>query len=126
MMPGKCPLTLYRGDSYSWSFMLWTDADKTLPADLTGVTAKAQIRDKPGGTKEIITLACEVVMPNTVAMILDAASSARLATTPGVWDLQLTYDTGEVATVLAGPVTVTADVTDSTVTTALAVVRKVG
>jgi hypothetical protein len=30
-----------------------------------------------------------------------------------VWDLQLTYPTGEVATVLAGAVTTTADVTDS-------------
>jgi len=124
MTPGKYPLSLYRGDSYSWSFVLWTDTDKTLPADLTGVTAKAQIRDRPGGTKEIITLACEVVMPNTVAMILDAASSARLATTAAVWDLQLTYESGEVATILAGAVTVTADVTDSTVTPALAMVRK--
>jgi hypothetical protein len=111
MTPGDFPLTLYRGDSYRWSFLLWTDTAKTQPADLTGVMPKAEVRDKPGGAK-VVALDCAVVVPNTVTMSLDAASSALLPLA-GVWDLQLTYPNGDVATVLAGVVLVTPDVTDS-------------
>ena len=111
MTPGAFPLVLYRGDSYRWSFLLWTDTAKTQPTDLTGVVAKAQIRDKPaGGT--VVNLTCNVTLPNTVNVALPATDSASLPLI-GVWDLQLTYPNADVATVLAGPVTVTPDVTDS-------------
>ena len=120
MTPGVFALTLYRGDSYRWSFLLWTDTDKTAPADLAGVVAKAEVRDKPGGA-QIVPMSCSVVMPNTVTMALSAASSALLPLI-GVWDLQLTYPEGEVATVLAGTVKVTPDVTDSATTRTLAAV----
>jgi hypothetical protein len=111
MTPGKFPLTLYRGDTYRWSFLLWTDTDKTSPADLTGVVAKAEIRDKPAGST-VVPVICHVTLPNIIEMTLSAAACATLPST-GVWDLQLTYDNGDVATVLAGAVTVTPDVTDS-------------
>ena len=112
MTPGNLTLALYRGDSYAWTFVLWADADKTVPVDLTGVTVKAEIRDKPGGTL-ITPLALTVTLPNTIDAALDAASSALLAASGGAWDLQLTYPDGTVATVLAGVVRVTMDVTDS-------------
>ena len=112
MTPGKYPLKLYRGDTYSWQFVFWTDAEKTIPADLSSVTAKSEIRDTPGGAL-VIPLACAISLPNTINAKLGAAGSALLPPT-GVWDLQLTYTTGDIATVLAGPVTATPDVTDST------------
>jgi hypothetical protein len=119
MIPGSFPLLLYRGDTCSWRFVLWTDVDKTVPADLAGVTVKAEIRDKAGGTKVVIALACAVEMPNAILVTLDAAASATLPLT-GAWDLQLTYPEGEVATVLAGAVSVKADVTDSVVAARMA------
>jgi hypothetical protein len=112
MTPGDYPLALYRGDTYKWQFVLWADAGKTTPADLTGVTVKAEIRDRPGGTK-IIPMTCAVVMPNKIDATLDASASRAVPAT-GAWDLQLTYPSGDVATVLAGAVTATLDVTDST------------
>ena len=117
MTPGAYSLTLYRGDSYHWQFTLWSDANKMQPVDLTGVTAKAEIRDRSGGST-IVPLTCTVVMPNIVNAQL---TSAACTTVPaaGVWDLQLTYMNGDVTTVLAGGVTVTPDVTDSTHTTAV-------
>lgn len=115
MTPGAYPLTLYRGDTYTWRFVLWTDEAKTIPADLVGVTVKAEIRDKPGGAT-IIPLACVVEMPNAILATLNAASSALLPLV-GAWDLQLTYAEGEVATILAGMVTTTPDVTDSSAAT---------
>lgn len=111
MMPAALPLTLYRGDTARWQFKLWADTDKTQPVDLTGVAAKAEIRDKPGGTVKG-QLTCDIVLPNIINASLDPATSKAL---PGKasWDLQLTYASGDIETVLAGPVSVTSDVTDS-------------
>lgn len=109
MTPGQYPLTLYRGDTYHWKVMVWTDADKTLPADLSHATAKAQIRDRPGG-RTIVTLGCVITVPNAVDVQLDAAASSKLPT-QGAWDLQLSYTDGVVSTILAGRVSVTPDIT---------------
>jgi hypothetical protein len=114
MTPGVYNLALYRGDTYRWQFLLWADVAKTEPADLTDVTVKAEIRDKPGGA--IITpLPCTITAPNIIDAVLSSAACQALDA-KGSWDLQLTYASGDVATVLAGAVTVTADVTDSTET----------
>lgn len=124
MTPGKYDLKLYRGDSYAWSFDLWHDVDKTDPVDLTGATAAAQIRDKPGG-EMVIDLDCSVVSTpagpgpartNTVVVRLPAAQWAE-APTLGIvatWDLEIVYPDATVQTIVAGKVTVTYDVTHST------------
>jgi hypothetical protein len=103
------PLSLYRGDTYRWRFHLWDDAAQTVASDLTGVTATAQIRDRVGGSL-ITALDCTVTLPNTVDAVLTSANCALLPST-GAWDLQLLYASGDVATVLAGPVSTVADVT---------------
>lgn len=110
MTPGNYPLVIYRGDSYKWQFKLWSDTAKTQPVDLTGVTVKAEIRDRPGGNL-LGTLACAITMPNIINASLTSTDTALL--TSGAWDMQLTYSDGEVSTVLSGLVTVTMDVTDS-------------
>ena len=112
MTPGTYPLEIYRGDSYRWQFKLWNDVDKTDPVDLTGVTPKAEIRDKPAG-KKVTPMTCTISAPNMIDVALAAADSGSLIAGKAYWDLQLTYSGGDVSTVLAGPVTVTADVTDS-------------
>jgi hypothetical protein len=112
MQPSPFSLDIYRGDTGRWQFAFWTDTALTQPADLTGVTAKSQIRDKPAGT-QVTELICTVTLPNIVDVQLAAADS-HLLPAKGAWDLQLTYASGEVATPVAGPVTVTSDVTDST------------
>jgi hypothetical protein len=124
MTPGIFNLNLYRGDTYRWQFKLWTDAEKTDPADLADVTVEAEIRDKPGGSK-ITPLACTVTEPNIIDAVL--SSSACQGLDPkGSWDLQLTYASGDVATVLAGTVIVTADVTDSTEVVTLMTSHRMG
>jgi len=109
--PAAYPLRLYRGDSYHWQFRLWADAAKTQPVDLTGVVVKAEIRDRSAGST-IVAMVCVVNLPNTVDVQLPAAASKTAPT--GGWDLQLTYPDGRTVTVLAGNVTVTGDITDST------------
>lgn len=110
MNPGTYPLQLYRGDTYRWQFTCFDDVAQTMPSDLTGATVNSQIRDKPGGSY-ICVLACTVTLPNIINMVLAAADSASLPNS-AAWDLQLTYASGDVATLLAGPVNVTADVTN--------------
>lgn len=113
MTPSEFELEIYRGDTYQWTFVLWQDADRTVPYDLTGIDAKAEIRDRPSGAT-IIPLTLTVTLPNTILAVLDMEASSLLPTA-GSWDLQLT-DTanGLRNTVVAGTVSVTPDITDST------------
>lgn len=112
-MPAAYALEVYRGDTYQWQFVLWQDAAQTIPYDLSTVTAKAEIRDQPGGLL-IVPLTLTVILPNAIEATLDAAHSSQLPVPGAFWDLQLTSATGWVTTVIAGAVKVTADVTDST------------
>jgi len=82
-----------------------------VPYDLTGVIAKSEIRDRPAGTR-ITEMTCVITLPNIIDLYLAPADSHKLPP-KGAWDLQLTYASGDVKTPLAGPVTVTPDVTDS-------------
>ncbi|SRR5580765_4079158 len=111
MIPADYPLELYRGDSGHWRFKFSSGSGQ--PSDLTGVTAKAEIRDRAGGTY-IVPMTCTITLPNIIDMSLAAVDSAKLLLNKGAWDLQLTYNGGEVKTPIGGAVTVTADVTDST------------
>ena len=120
MRPGTFPLNLYRGDTGRWLFRLWSDAEKTLPVDLAGNTAVAQIRDEVNGTL-LVSMSCVISLPNIINMTLLATDSSTLPTdvpcqdvapyTIGVWDLQLTYTGGDILTLLTGPVKVAGDVT---------------
>lgn len=112
MKPARYDLALYRGDTYWWRFALWQDTAQTIPVDLTGVVAAAEIRERPGGTK-ITPLTATITAPNLIDVTLDATACGLLPVKGG-WDLQLTYPVGSVRTVVAGSVQVTADVTEST------------
>lgn len=109
MNPGSYTLQIYRGDSYRWQFTCYDDVDQTVQSDFTGATVTSQIRDRAGGNY-ICDLTCTVNLPNVITAYLAAADSAKL---PGsaAWDLQVLYASGDVATLLAGPVNVTYDVT---------------
>jgi hypothetical protein len=111
-MPQTYNLDIYRGDSEHWTFTLFTDAGGTSPYDLTGVTAKAEMRIKPGDPV-LTALACTVTLPNTVEVDLPAVASKALTVANAAWDLQLTWPTGQVKTVVVGSVKVTPDITDS-------------
>ena len=110
MIPASYNLSLYRGDTSRWQFKLWTDAGKTQPEDLTGATAEATIRDKTTGGSYRQLLTCTVVLPNIINMVLTDTQSRNLPA-KGVWDLQVTYPSGDVASKLQGSTAVTQDVT---------------
>ena len=103
---------MYRGDTYVWDFRLWQDRERTVPVDLTDTTAKAEIRDRPGGVL-LVELPVSITPPNLITMRLARDDALKLTRRNAMWDLQLTLADGTVVTVIAGHVHITLDITDS-------------
>ena len=106
-LPQDFPLTVYRGDSYSWRVEVWEDDAHTDPADLTGAVAVAAILQSG---RPVVPLTCTVT-GNQIDVVLTAAASAQLAVLASSWDVQVTYPSGDVKTLVAGAVRVRLDVT---------------
>jgi hypothetical protein len=114
MEQGKYDLSLYRGDTYSRGFRFWEDQPGGTAFDLTGATAEAEFRDKPGGAS-VIQFTCAITLPNTITIHLVPAQWAYAPAKKGYWDLEVTFSPTEVYTLIAGDVIVTQDVTNSSV-----------
>lgn len=91
------------------------------PVDLTGYTARMQIKDKVGGTVlassmisddplDIITLTIDVAA-KTITMLVGATDTAAIAWKKGVYELEMVSSTGVVTAILAGSVAVSKEVT---------------
>ena len=112
MKPGKYTLSVYRGDTSRWTFTLWEDAAKSVPVDLTAATIAAQIRAVgSSAASPAAVLDCEVEDPNIIHAELAASASLPSYGTLSEWDLQITWSSGDVQTVLAGGVNILGDVT---------------
>lgn len=108
--PASYSLTLYRGDSFRVQFRLWADAEKTQSVDLTGVTAAAEIRGAPRSVP-LLPLTCTIT-DNVIDVSLTAAQTID-APAAAYWDLQLTYPSGDIQTIVAGGVSTRSDITGS-------------
>lgn len=103
--PATVNLNLYAGDDVNLSIAVTDNAGT--PADLTGYTAKAQIRataDAPTA-KDFVA----AVDADTVTLILTSAETTDMPV-KGVWDCQITSTTGAVTTLCGGTVTTTPEV----------------
>ena len=107
-LPIQVNLALYKGDDFTF---LVTVRDSTgSPADLAGVTARAQIRAAIGSPTVIGTFTPTIDVPaGNIWLHLDDAVSSTLPAS-GVWDVEMDRD-GEVTTLAAGSITMTEDVT---------------
>jgi hypothetical protein len=85
------------------------------PVDLTGATARMQIRAKPGAAL-LLELTTEngglsIASPGTITRYLSATASAALGWSTGVYDLEVEYPDGTVHRYFEGNVTVSPEVT---------------
>jgi len=115
MIPANLDITIYRGDDFSLIFRM-RDSVTNSYVDLTGRTARGQIRATPTSETIIASFTCTVLnqttTPGGVLVTLSPALSAALPLDGGVWDVEVANaDRSWVRTPLAGAVTVLAEVT---------------
>jgi hypothetical protein len=106
-------IKLYRNDTFDVTFT-WLDA-QNVAIDITGYTAKFQIRKKElSVTSELsLTESAGITLggtEGTVRVVITAAQAALAGFTKGVYDLELTSGGGAVTTISQGSATVEEDV----------------
>ena len=108
--PADQDLTITRGDTETLIVTITTDGSTAV--DITGRTYRAQIRSQQDSTTIKASFTCTVTaaVSGQVTCVLSATSSATLSAGLYFWDLEETAS-GTVSTILAGNITVLADVT---------------
>jgi hypothetical protein len=108
-MADHADLEIYQGDDFT-AVVTIRNQDGTV-ADITGYTAKAQIRRQIADEDPLVVaeIATSVTSPQ-VSLSLTHTQTTLLQGRYK-WDLQLTTPTGEIDTVLAGTVITTAEIT---------------
>lgn len=97
MSAGNYDLTVEVGATLDVTFTWYTDEDATLPKDLTGYSAAAQVRNTAGtAVLSMSTTASTITLGGglgTIRLIVPAATTAALTAGVGLWDLELTTGT---------------------------------
>jgi hypothetical protein len=107
--PSRVDLRIYAGDDVTVKVNV-NNPDGT-PADLTGATAKAQVRARAADVAALADFTTAVDASGFVLLGLDAAATAMLPA-QCVWDCELMFAGGSpVTTIAAGSVRVRAEVT---------------
>ena len=109
--PADQDLTITRGDTETLVVTITTDGSTAV--DITGRTYTSQIRTQQDSTTIKASFTCTLSATPTdgkVTCVLSATSSAALSAGLYFWDLQENAS-GVISTILAGTVTVLADVT---------------
>lgn len=115
MSAGYLDLYIEQGATYDQPFV-WKDGNGN-PVNITGYTARMQIRKSVSATSVIIELTTEngrITLggaAGTIDLLIDADDTAALEQFAGVYDLELESNTGFVTRLLEGQVTVSKEVT---------------
>lgn len=115
-MAAKYKITIYQGETFSKVFT-WKTGDPKNPVDLTGYTARMQIRKKYGSTVVLLSLTTEnggVTLggvAGTIILNISAADTSSIDWTAGVYDLELISAGGIVKRLLQGTIKISPEVT---------------
>lgn len=116
MKPTKFNLDVYQGADYDRT-LTFKVGDPAGPADLTGCTARAQIRSSVASKTVLLELTTEnarIVLggpAGTITLAMSATDTAGLPPGDLVYDLELVYPSGRVRRLLYGTVCVSPEVT---------------
>jgi len=91
-------LRVVQGQTWTTTITLTDENDVAI--DLTGYTAKMEIRDKPGGQLYLSLTPTVTAATGTITMTITAAQSVLFTFTHAAYDLKITA--GAVVTVLMG------------------------
>ena len=111
--PAKLDIDIYQGDTFELIFRLKTPAGSYV--NLTGATAKAQVRATAATTSVLAEFTASVLTQTGdtlggVKLLLSSAQTTLLNAN-GAWDVQVTFSDGTVKTYLAGTVTLIKEIT---------------
>lgn len=113
-MPAKIKLNIEQGATFRYS-LNWTADD--VPVDLTGCTARMQIRldvSSPAVIAELTTQNTGIVLnatPGQVDLYLSATDTAALNFDTAVYDLEVEFTNGDVCRLIEGEVALSLEVT---------------
>lgn len=116
-LPAKLKIVLYRGDDLVIPLRWWADEAKTTLRDLTGYAAELKIRDTDGNLVDTLSTGTgDIVLwdgsdPNAnITITFPNARTSGYAFTTAAYDLQFTDPAAKIRTLLAGVISVKADV----------------
>lgn len=113
-MPAKIKLNIEQGATFRYS-LNWTAED--VPVDLTGCTARMQIRpdvSSPTVIAELTTQNTGIILnitPGQVDLYLSATDTAALNFDTAVYDLEIEFTNGDVCRLIEGEVALSLEVT---------------
>ena len=113
--PAKLNFTIYQGATFRRR-LRWLNPDKT-SIDLTGCTARMQVREEIESTAALLELTTDngrIALggtAGTVDLLVDASTTAAIAWTGGVFDLEIVHPSDEVTRLAQGSCCVSPEVT---------------
>ena len=116
MAAAKLKLTIEQGATFRKT-LTWKTGTPALPVDLTGCTARMQIRSEISATETLVSLTSEagnIVLGGvlgTIEIIMTATATAAFTWTEAVYDLEIVFLSGDVTRLVYGAVTVSPEVT---------------
>lgn len=114
--PFKVSLSILQGQDYDYLFV-WKAGVPAVPVDLTGCSARMQVREKvpsPDVLLELTTDNGRIELGTTdgaITLKLTAVETAALAWRNGFYDLEIVHSNGKVRRLLQGQVSVKPEVT---------------
>ena len=115
MTAGVKNIVIEQGATFTWN-LIWNDSTST-PVDLTGYTARMQVRKTKASTEKLLDLTTEnggITLGGalgTIAVVASAALTEAVDAKSGVYDLELESASGVVKRLIEGEVTISLEVT---------------
>lgn len=109
-------LTLYQGATYRETFT-WQAGDPAAAVNLTGCTARMQVRQTVNSPAKLLDLTTEnggITLggaAGTIQVVVAPSATAGVTWRTGVYDLEIVLAGGDVRRLLAGAVTLSPEVT---------------
>lgn len=116
MAAAKLKLSIEQGATFR-KVLTWKAGTPAVAVDLTGCTARMQIRSAIESSTPLITLTTEnggIVLggvAGTIELIIAPTATAAITWTAGVYDLEIVFSPTEVRRLVYGAVTVSKEVT---------------
>lgn len=116
MAAAKLKLMIEQGATFR-KVLTWKAGTPPTPVDLTGCTARMQMRGTITDAVPLITLTTEnggIVLggvAGTIELVITATVTAAITWAAAVYDLEIVFPSGDVRRLVYGPVTVSLEVT---------------